>query len=210
MVHAEVVLQGDGGKRLRGGFHRDTLLGFDGLVQPVGIAAALHDTAGLLVHDLDFVVNHHVFRVQLEHAIGAEQLVDGMHAFGLDSIVQHQFVLADVLFLIVESKSLDFGQLGSDVGKYEEMRILGVAGNVVNPLIGEFHRVVLFVDDEIHRIGGFGHQAVIVGHIDFLGLEQSGFGALFTEVFDERFVLGQCLMCSEQRQCAFLLLVLVV
>ena len=41
----EVVLQGDGGEGLRGGFDLDAFLCLDCLVQAVGVASALHDAA---------------------------------------------------------------------------------------------------------------------------------------------------------------------
>ena len=70
MIHTEVVLQRDGGKRLGGGFYFDMLLGFDGLVQSVGVTAAFHDTAGLLVDDFHLVVDDHIFVVALEEGVG--------------------------------------------------------------------------------------------------------------------------------------------
>ena len=55
-IHAEVVLEGDGGQRLALALHLHALLGLDGLMQAVGVAAADHQTAGELVHDDDLAV----------------------------------------------------------------------------------------------------------------------------------------------------------
>ena len=55
LVHAEVVLEGDGGEGLILALDLDVFLGFDGLVQAVGPAAAGHQAAGELVDDHDFL-----------------------------------------------------------------------------------------------------------------------------------------------------------
>ena len=93
VVHAEVVLQGDGGKGLRGGLHLDVLLGLDSLMQSVAPAAALHDTAGLLVDDFYLAVDDHILVVLVEHAVGLQQLLQGMDALRLHGIVLQQLVL---------------------------------------------------------------------------------------------------------------------
>ena len=68
LVHAEVVLEGDGGERLILALDLDAFLGFDRLVQTVAPAAARHQAAGELVDDDDLAVLDHVFVVALvEH-----------------------------------------------------------------------------------------------------------------------------------------------
>ncbi len=64
-VHAEVVLEGNGGQRLILALHLHAFLGFDRLVQPVGPAAAGHQAPGELVHDDDFAILDYVFHVAL-------------------------------------------------------------------------------------------------------------------------------------------------
>ena len=75
-IEPEVVLKGDRGERLV--FHLDLgpLLGFERLVQPVGVAPALHHAAGELVDDDDLVVLDDVVGVAGEQLVGAERLVD--------------------------------------------------------------------------------------------------------------------------------------
>ena len=92
MVHAEIVLKGDGGECLGGSLYLHSLFGLDGLMQSVGIAAAFHDTACLFVNDLDLVIVDHIFHILLEKRICLEQLGDGVYAFRFDGIVLHQFV----------------------------------------------------------------------------------------------------------------------
>ena len=64
-VEAEVVLEGDGGERLVFLADGDAFLGFDGLVQAIGPAAAGHEAAGELVDDDDLAVLDHVLDVAL-------------------------------------------------------------------------------------------------------------------------------------------------
>ncbi len=52
------------------------LLGLDGLVQPLVVAAAVHEAAGELVHDDDLAVLHHIVDVPLHEAVGPDGLVD--------------------------------------------------------------------------------------------------------------------------------------
>ena len=49
-------------------------LSFDGLVQPVGIPAADHQTAGEFVHDHHFAVLHHIVHIPLHQAVGLQRL----------------------------------------------------------------------------------------------------------------------------------------
>ena len=63
VVHAEIVLQGNGRKSLRSRFNLYILFGFNGLVQSVGVTTSIHDTSCLLIDDHDLVVHHHIFGV---------------------------------------------------------------------------------------------------------------------------------------------------
>ena len=70
MVHAEVVLEGDCGEGLGSGLDFHVLLGLDGLVETVTVAATFHDTACLLVDNLDFAFVNHIFHIFLEEGVG--------------------------------------------------------------------------------------------------------------------------------------------
>ena len=76
VVQAEVVLEGDGGQGLVLAGDGHVLLGLDGLVQAVGVAAAEHQTAGELVDDDDLAVLDHVVDVLLHDTVGLDGLVD--------------------------------------------------------------------------------------------------------------------------------------
>ena len=75
-VHAEVVLEGDGGEGLALAFDFDAFFGFDGLVEAVGVAAAEHEPAGEFVDDDDFAVFDDVVAVAFHEGVGFEGLVE--------------------------------------------------------------------------------------------------------------------------------------
>ena len=75
VIQTKVVLQGDGCQRLVLLAHEYALFGLDGLVQTLGVAAALHDAAGELVDDLDLAVGDHVLLVAVEHVLGLQRLL---------------------------------------------------------------------------------------------------------------------------------------
>ena len=87
MVHTEVVLQGNGSKGLGCSLDFYMLFSLDSLMQSVRPATALHDTASLLVDNFDLTVNDHILVVLVEHAVSLEQLLQGMDALRLYSIV---------------------------------------------------------------------------------------------------------------------------
>ena len=94
MVHAEVVLQGDGGEGLCSGLDMDTLLGFDRLVQAIRIATSIHDTTRLLVDDHDLIVHDDILVILFEERIGLEELIDRVYTFALDGVVREKGLLA--------------------------------------------------------------------------------------------------------------------
>ena len=99
VVHAEVVLQGDGSVSLCGILHLDVLFGLHCLVQTVAPASALHDTASLLIYNLHLAVLDDVVVVEVEHGVSLEQLLNGMYALALDGVVVIHFVLLGYLLL---------------------------------------------------------------------------------------------------------------
>jgi hypothetical protein len=71
-IQPEIVLEGDRGERLVLRLDGDAFLGFQRLVQPFGIAPALHHAAGELVDDDDLVVAHDVVDVAREQRVRAQ------------------------------------------------------------------------------------------------------------------------------------------
>jgi len=65
-VEAEKVLDGDGRHGLRFTLNLDILLGLDGLVQSVAVAATGKDTSGKLIDNHHLPVLYHIFVVALK------------------------------------------------------------------------------------------------------------------------------------------------
>ena len=78
LVEPEVVLERDGRERLVLALDLDVLLGFDGLVEPVGPPAAGEDAARELVDDQDLAVADHVVDVPLVERVRAQGLLDAV------------------------------------------------------------------------------------------------------------------------------------
>ena len=195
VVHAEIVLQRDGGKGLCGCLHAHMLLGFDGLMQTVAPAAALHDTACLLVHNLHLAIHDHILVVLVEHGVGLEQLLQGMYALALHAIVCQQVVFLVHTLLICESGlALKGRQLRCDVGQHKEGVVFHLLGQPCATLVGKVGTVEFLVHYKVERSHGLGHAAVVVLHIDFLGLLQARLDAFFREEFDECLILRQGLV----------------
>ena len=208
VVHAEVVLQRDGGEGLRRGLDLHVLLGLDGLVESVRVAASFEDTARLLVDDLHLVVHHHILDVLFEHGEGFQQLDDRVHALRLDRVVVDHLVAFLRLLLGRQAAFLQFCDFGADVGHHEESVFVEVFRQRLVALVREFHRVEFLVDDEVEVVGDLGHAAVVVLHVGVLGLLHQRLDALFREVFDQRFVLRQTLVGAVELHAALVVLAL--
>ena len=75
-VEAEIVLEGDGREGLVLLLDGHVLLGLDGLMQAVVVAASRHDAAGEGVDDEDLVVLYDVVDLVVHDAVGAHRLLD--------------------------------------------------------------------------------------------------------------------------------------
>ena len=80
LVESEVVLDRDRRESLGLLLDLDALLRLDRLVETVGPASPREDAARELVDDVDVVVLNDVVDVAFVEAVGAEKLVDDMHA----------------------------------------------------------------------------------------------------------------------------------
>ena len=78
-IHAEVVLNGDGGQGLALTLDADVLFRLNRLMQPVGVPAAQHQPSGELVHDDDLAVLDHVIHVVLVAGVRPQRLLEVMH-----------------------------------------------------------------------------------------------------------------------------------
>ena len=211
VVHTEIVLKGDGGKGLGGSLYLHVLLGFDSLVQSVAPAASLHDTTRLLIDNLHFAVDDHILVVLVEHGVGLQQLLQGMHTLRLHGIVLEHFIFLVQALLVRQARvSLQFRELTGNIGQHEELGIVDLLGQPSRTLIGEVAGVQLLVNHEVEGLHHLGHTAVVVLHIDILGGLHTRLDTFLGQELDEGLVLRQTLMRTVECQEAFFLQFLVV
>ena len=174
-------------------------------METVAPAAALHDTAGLLVDDFDLtVLGDDVVDVFLEEGVGLEELVDGVDAVALDGEVAVDFLFFGGFFLGGEVLVLEFGDHAADVGELVEIAVLAEAGEEVHALVGEFDAALLLVDGEVEVVVDDVHVFVLLLHVEILGALEDGLDAGFGEELDERFVLRQTAVAAEEEFGGFL------
>ncbi len=129
VVHAEVVLQRDGGEGLVLGLDLDAFLRLDGLVQSLVVAAARQDTAGVLVDDEHLAAGHDVVAVAQEQFLGLDGVVQVADQGGVArfiEVVDAEIVLhlgdariedADDLLLLVDLVVLVAVELRDETGE---------------------------------------------------------------------------------------------
>ena len=189
MIHTEVVLQGDGGIGLRGGFDLHIFLRFDGLVQPVGITASFEDTARLFIHDLHRSFEYHVLDIFFKQGIGFQQLLNGMDAIGFQRIIIQERFFAVQFFFIGDTAFFDLRKFGGDIRQDEELRVFARAGDQLDALVGKIHLVVLLINiKEQFRIH-FRHFLLLIGQVIVLALLEFHPVSGFTQEFDQGAVL---------------------
>ena len=210
VVHTEIVLQGDGCESLGGTFHLHVLLRLHRLVQTIRPAAALHNTAGLLIDNLHFSAVDDIIDIFLEEGVGFEQLVHGVYALGLHRIVGEDIVLLR-LFLIGRKafRVLEFRHLRTHIRKDEEIRVIGGARQRIDTFVGQLDGLVLLVNDEIEFVRSDMHILLILLEIELLRFLQTHLDARLGEVFDERLGFRHTLEGAEERQFAGFFLFLV-
>ena len=204
-IHAEIILEGDGGQGLALPVDGDAFLGLDGLVEALGIPPAEHEAAGKLVHDDDLPLPDHIVHVPLHAAVGLDGLVDVVqeggvlrvgevaavkvffrlfHAPGgdgggvglfVDEIVAVQLVLA---LLLVHLHHFHGGE-----GAGKAVGLLIEVGGLV-PLAGDDERGPGLVDEDgVHLV----HHGEEEGPLDHILLED---GHVVPEIVKAHLVVG--------------------
>ncbi|MBA7658628.1 hypothetical protein ES703_66587 [subsurface metagenome] len=87
-VHAEVVLDGDGGVGAAFLLHLNAFFGFYRLVQAVGVAPTVHQSSGELIDDDDLAVLDHVLVVFTIYLFGVESVSDVAVQVGVSRVVE--------------------------------------------------------------------------------------------------------------------------
>ena len=198
VVHAEVVLEGDGGESLRSRLHLHAFLGLDRLMESVAPAPSLHDTSGLLIYDFHLTIHDDIVVVLDEHGVCLEELLHGVHPLRLDGIVLEELVLLRQPFLFLKILIVEFRKLSGDVRKHEEIIVLDDLRHELVTLVGHLHRLEFLFHYEEERIGSLRHPSVVVLHIDSLSLEESTLDTVLREELDERVVLRHTLVGTEE------------
>jgi len=101
-IHAEIVLEGDGGKGLVFLFDLDIFLGFQRLMQAVAVTPSLHGATGELINNDDLVVADDIVDILFKEDMRLQRLVEVMQLFDIDRVIevfdlQHVFAEGDAL-----------------------------------------------------------------------------------------------------------------
>ena len=206
VVHTEVVLESDGCKSLGCSLHLDVLLGLDSLVESVAPTASFHNTAGLLIHDLDFAVLDNVVDLLVEHCVSLKELSHSVHTLRLKCEVRKDLILLHLLLSCCERRLLNLCNRSSHVRKHKEVRIRQVTCDQVAALVGHIHRVLLLVDDEVELVSDDVHLALVVLDVVVLNLLEELLHTRLTEELDEWLIFRITLICSEEEKTTVLLI----
>ena len=74
VVHAEEVLEGDGGQGSISLGDFNVFLGFDGLMKTISVTAPFQDTTSKFIYNLNLTIPHHVVHVGLVQGVGTNCL----------------------------------------------------------------------------------------------------------------------------------------
>ena len=85
-------MERNGSQRLIFGLNGYMFLGFNRLMQTVGVTAAFHHTAGKFIDNHDFVVLDDIVNVPDVHFMGAQSLIDMMNQRNVADVVQAAFL----------------------------------------------------------------------------------------------------------------------
>src|SRR6266851_1748610 len=143
LVHAEIILEGDGREGLVFALALYAFLGFDCLMQTVGPAAARHLAPGEFIDDDDFAVFIDVVDVNFVERVRAQGLIDVVHGVDVGGVrhigepeealafVEAFFGEGGLAMLFVDGVIDVFDQLGNHFVDLEIFvgRFFGGAGN---------------------------------------------------------------------------------
>src|SRR5258708_23159644 len=143
LVHAEIILEGDGRQGLVLALDLHAFLGFHSLVQTVGPAAAGHLASGKFVDDGDFTVLVDVVDVDFVERVGAQSLIHVVHRVDVRrvrhigepeqalALVEAFFGQRGLAMLFVDREVDVLDQLGNDFVDLEVFvgRFFGGAGD---------------------------------------------------------------------------------
>ena len=188
MIHTEIILQRNRSKSLCSRFNLHIFFSFNRLVQTIRITAPLHDTTGLLIHNLHLIIDHHIFYILLEQSVSFQQLTYSMHTLRFHGVILNHFVFTLQLLVFILHRLFDFGDFFTDIRKNKELRILAGSSNRIVSLIRQIDRVLLLINHKIQRICNFRHPPVIFLHVFVFRLDQYCLIPLLTQKLNQRFI----------------------
>ena len=150
-IQAEIILEGDGRKRLVLRLNLHALLGLDRLVQALAIAAAEHDAAGELIHNEHLPILHHIIHIALHYALRADSHVDVVLDCNVVEI--HEVVHMKVGFRLFHSLFGEHGRFGFFINDIVGVRLF----------LGVFLRILLLDAHHLQTLGELIRLAVKVG-----------------------------------------------
>ncbi len=190
LVHAEVVLEGDGGEGLVLVLDPDPLLGLHRLVQALRPAPTLEDAAGELVDDLDLAVLDDVVVValvqllgpqgglELVDVVGRQLVVEVVDAEGLLHLGDARLEGEDGALLLVDLVVLVADQGADDAGE------LVIQGRRVLHLAADDQRGAGLVDQDRVDLVDDGEGVAPLHHL------VAGHGHVVAEVVEAELVVG--------------------
>ena len=88
LIQTEIVLEGNRGQGLVFSLNRHSLLGFNGLMQPIRPAPSRHGAPGELIHDDNFVFANDVFHIAVKQSMRPQTGVQMMKHAQIGGVVQ--------------------------------------------------------------------------------------------------------------------------
>ena len=155
VIHAEVVLQGDGGEGLILSLDFHVFLGFDCLVQTFVVTTTRQNTTGVFVDDEHLAAGHHVVAVAQEQFLGLDgvvQVADQCGVVRLVQVVDAEIILdlvdawienADDLLLLIDLIVLVTGEL-----EHQTSELAVPTGHVAFGRTGDDQRGTGLVDED--------------------------------------------------------------
>ena len=175
-------MNGNGGEGLGFAFDFHTLFGFDGLMETIAPAAALHQASGKGIDNHHLIILHHIFNIFFIDTVGIDQLIDGMNSFTAMRKIVLQFLTAgDYLLWSKIGSTLEFGKRGGEVWHQKMFWIIRVERFA--PFIGQAGIVPFFIDRKIKRLAQFARLLFIgIGDHHIIHLfEQATIGRFFDQ-----------------------------
>ena len=155
-------------------------------MQAVRVAAALHNTAGLLINNLNLAIAvYNVLVILLKEGVGLKQLVNSVNTLRFYSVVCHKLIMACKFLFFCKVLVLKLCKLSAYVWKHKETWVAGICGDKVNTLVSKLYAVMLLLNHKEEVICNLRHTLVVLLHVDSLCLEHGSLNSRLAQIFDK-------------------------